>query len=678
MSISQQFEPAHFTADGLERQWPFTFQVPDGSLVVGYVTSPTGSVSKITENMSVDLQNKKYIYPTVASGLSPLASGWKITLMRQTPCTQEIDLDEQDNVPYASMEEGLDKLTYLAQETKEEVSRAIKFSCTAETVNTDAQSYLNTVQGFSAAAASSAQSAQNSALTAAQYAANAQQDVSGLAADLTALSNTVSANQVTDQTYANTVASNALTVAEAYCDAKIATEISARQSADETLQTAINTKQAAGDYATNTALTNGLALKQNVLSSSQQAAVDSGVTSDTVSQVSTNTQHISAITAELEAAKPWKKPSGWVDIRFGAQNNSVYALVGHKADFSKYNIFPIRATVNNSGTYDIYIDGVKQYSAVASGTTTTINWQTLNLASGFDVTYPEALKTHIIRLTPTVNTNKLNYPKFISSDVSDTDGSGLLWVHFTTDYAVGIANMCYASGPRRSKILEAVTCSTDTLKCGWSAQAFLDAYSLTTIPTLEISEGDADQSAICYNTKIKRFECKLTAALGSTRTSNTNGLPECEEIVNEGQYGLHCTSFENCPKLKRIVGPWDHTFGENYPNLFGGDVSMEDLFLDFSDGSQVKRMVIGGTSSVPLPWFKGLLVSASAPFDHTTSPQLSVAYTGMERGSLVTLFASLPTVTDDQVCDVTGASGAADLTTDDLAVATAKGWTVTR
>jgi hypothetical protein len=77
-------------------------------------------------------------------------------------------------------------------------------------------------------------------------------------------------------------------------------------------------------------------------------------------------------------------------------------------------------------------------------------------------------------------------------------------------------------------------------------------------------------------------------------------------------------------------------------------------------------------------YVKGLVVSSSAPFSNANTPQLSVAYSGMTRAALVTLFNSLPTVTDDQVCDVTGATGAADLDATDLAIATGKGWTVTR
>lgn len=373
------------------------------------------------------------------------------------------------------------------------------------------------------------------------------------------------------------------------------------------------------------------------------------------------------------ASESWQKPSSWVDIRTGAQANSIYLLVGHKADFSKYNEFPIKVSVDNSGTYDIYIDGIKKYSAVASYTTTTINWQTLNLASGFDVTYPEALRTHIIRVTPTVSTNTLNSPSFVKNTLSNV---GLLWLHFTTDHTLYIPQMCYAGGCN-APVLEAVTSSTGFLKTEWMELAFFNATSLKEIPIINITSGGANFHSNFYNTKIKKLEYKIDAKLSSGDPSVETNLSQCEEIVNTTQYPLHTSSFANCPKLKRIRGFFSKTFPETIGNLFGGDVAMEETFLDFSEGAQVKKLVIGGTSSVPLPWFKGLTVSASAPFDGT-SPQLDVAYTGMTRNALVTLFDSLPTVTDSQVCNVTGASGAADLTADDIAVATAKGWSVTR
>jgi hypothetical protein len=252
---------------------------------------------------------------------------------------------------------------------------------------------------------------------------------------------------------------------------------------------------------------------------------------------------------------------------------------------------------------------------------------------------------------------------------------GLLWLHFTTDYTLYIPQMCYAGC--NAPVLEAVTSSTGFLKVGWMALSFYNAASLKEIPIINILDSSADFNDNFYNAKIRKLEYKIDVQLDNNRPCKESNLPQCEEIVNTTQNLLHTDSFANCPKLKRIRGFFSKTFPDTMENLFGGDVSMEETFLDFSEGAQVKKLVIGGTSSVPLPWFKGLTVSASAPFDGT-SPQLDVAYTGMTRDALVTLFDSLPTVSDSQVCNVTGASGAADLSAADIAVATAKGWSITR
>jgi hypothetical protein len=267
----------------------------------------------------------------------------------------------------------------------------------------------------------------------------------------------------------------------------------------------------------------------------------------------------------------------------------------------------------------------------------------------------------------------LEYPSFVKNTLEEV---GLLWLHFTTDYTLYIPDMCYTF-PCTTPVLEAVTSSTGFLKVGWMALSFYNAASLKEIPIINILDSSADFNDNFYNAKIRKLEYKIDVQLDNNRPCKESNLPQCEEIVNTTQNLLHTDSFANCPKLKRIRGFFSKTFPDTMENLFGGDVAMEETFLDFSEGAQVKKLVIGGTSSVPLPWFKGLTVSASAPFDGT-SPQLDVAYTGMTRNALVTLFDSLPTVTDSQVCNVTGASGAADLSSADIAVATAKGWSITR
>ena len=111
-------------------------------------------------------------------------------------------------------------------------------------------------------------------------------------------------------------------------------------------------------------------------------AIDSAL-----SDSSTNPVQNQAVTNALEDVgyDTWKKPADWVDIRSGAIPNSVYFLVGHSADYATYPTFVVKAGVSNSGTYDVFVDGIKQ-ATTASGTETTLNWQTLALESGWEVT----------------------------------------------------------------------------------------------------------------------------------------------------------------------------------------------------------------------------------------------------------------------------------------------------
>ena len=104
---------------------------------------------------------------------------------------------------------------------------------------------------------------------------------------------------------------------------------------------------------------------------------------------------------------------------------------------------------------------------------------------------------------------------------------------------------------------------------------------------------------------------------------------------------------------------------------------MQDTFIDDSSNSSRKVLRFYGNSTAPVRGLKGLTVSNEAPFDGA-SPQLNVSYTGLDRQALRQLFKSMPTVSASQVCNITGATGSADLTAEDLAIATDKGWSVVR
>lgn len=407
-----------------------------------------------------------------------------------------------------------------------------------------------------------------------------------------------------------------------------------------------------------------------------------GVVDSVLSTTSTNPAQNKVVAAALEDVgyPVWTKPAGWVDIRSGALGNSVYFLVGHSADYATYPVFSLQATVSNSGTYDVFVDGVKQ-ATTASETATSLTWQTLALTTGYDVTYPANLRTHIVRVTPNSSANSLSAIKLTQNSSVE---QGVLWAHFTTESAIEL-DYCFGAADNNKKclLLEAVTTENDELLVGRCRCAFRNCESLQQIPALNFNNQTISYALDSFGEKtaIKKVVIKnvvdnwggdVFLQMGSLETIEMNNV----KLDNTGGMYNGCSQLKKLPKLHFADSS---TVGNiATANFLAGCTSLEDFFLDLSGVDNVILFKIGGASAARIDGLKGMTVSASAPFSSANSPQLDVSYTGMDKAALVCLFNSLPTVTDSQVCNVTGAAGAADLSASDYAIATAKGWTVTR
>lgn len=395
--------------------------------------------------------------------------------------------------------------------------------------------------------------------------------------------------------------------------------------------------------------------------------------------------------------KGWDQPTGWPDLRNGAIPNSVYYFVGHSADYSTYPKFAVYATVSNSGTYDVYVDGIKQ-ATTASGSSTELNWQTLALSSGWDVTHPSTLHAHIVRVTPSSDANtftaiRCENPAGTGTSSSNEPALGVLWCHYALDYVID-TSYAFARYPWGywNPDLIAVTAQGDVLKTSnlynflakGSDLQYRGASKIEYLPIFDLNSGEVNSNgSFCcntngtYNTALKKIRLKNGTLKGTGKTfgflSNLIEI-ECEQasVLVNGQV------FYQLPKLKKLP---DLKLSESFTNSLDSSFvrlsELADTFLDVSYHSTMTKLAVGASASYPINGIKWLTVSSSAPFSGT-SPQINVSYTGLNRAALVQLFNSLPTVTDDQVCTITGCSGAADLTADDLAIATAKGWTVTR
>lgn len=376
----------------------------------------------------------------------------------------------------------------------------------------------------------------------------------------------------------------------------------------------------------------------------------------------------------------WCKPKEWVDIRNGALPNSMYLLVGHTADYSKYRYLTINATVSTAAnTYDVFVDGIKQFTT-ASGSDTAIDWQTLNLDSGFNVTYPEALKTHIVRVTPTTSSD--TFSAFRTKEVSGVNIQGCLWMHVTASNTINYEQLFGGWQVIRGSLLEAVTTSQETLKGNNFKYGFTGCKKLIETPVFE-GLANQDMSAESFFSdcqKIKKIKLKnFKNAQSYNLCYNCNNLQDF--ITENCEFMFDISHFNRCFKLKNLPSYFRLSRNSvNNPLPYNAPIS--DCIIDLSKTPattySTQFVILNGSSTNKFSYLKGLILNDQMSLTSTSTTAVDVAYTGMERWALIALFNSLPTVSGDIICKITGATGAADLTADDLAIATNKGWTVTR
>lgn len=434
-----------------------------------------------------------------------------------------------------------------------------------------------------------------------------------------------------------------------------------------------------------------------------QAIADVSAVADNLTDISLVANDLENIDEVATKVAEWQKPEDWVDIRSGALDNSIYLLVAHSTPtesggtytVATYPRFIFYCTVSTSAnTYDVYVDGVKITTATQGSTSNvvTIDWGALYTAGTvqtlYTTTHPSSLVYHVVRITPTVSTDKLTqFRNFLSSANSAYSQQGILWAHFQLTNAVSIGNAFSGETRPRNLLLEAVTAKNNKITykvaAAGSNSGFYGAFgfcsSLVQIPVLE-AENQTYESGVYLSfrdVKAKKVIIKNnkgTELLGLLRGTNIQEFDIENGVRMSSGTGGNNSAHEarNLKKLPTLGATQDGTafYGSNF-------ASLEDTFLDLSSISTYLAFRLYGSSTYKVLGLKGLVVSPSAPFTGD-SPQINISYTGLNREALVALFNSLPTVSASQVCQITGAVGAADLTASDLAIATGKGWTITR
>ncbi len=244
MSITSSICKHTYQADGQTRNWEFEFKALAAQDVAVYVTSADGTETLITTGYEVNLQNQSVVYPTLASGLSPLPSGSKITLLRTTPLTQEMTLTQQGVLDANALEQAYDKLTLQVQELAEQAARSIKYLVGSGKTGADAETFLQEWNAQQQAALSSTLASVEQTKTLllesleSEKSVRSQADLA-LQQNVQTLTGVVSAND-SAQTSGLAAESNARSTADAELEANLSAETTARLQGDAALQAAID------------------------------------------------------------------------------------------------------------------------------------------------------------------------------------------------------------------------------------------------------------------------------------------------------------------------------------------------------------------------------------------------------------------------------------------------------
>lgn len=126
MTVSSSTSKSRYTGNGVTTAFTGSFRILDEDHVTVTHTSTVGvdTVKTITTDYTVSGVGGSSF--TVTHLAAP-ANGVIVTLSRNVPATQELDLVENDAMPANDLETAFDKITMLFQQVTEAVSRAIRF-----------------------------------------------------------------------------------------------------------------------------------------------------------------------------------------------------------------------------------------------------------------------------------------------------------------------------------------------------------------------------------------------------------------------------------------------------------------------------------------------------------------------------------------------------------------------
>lgn len=368
----------------------------------------------------------------------------------------------------------------------------------------------------------------------------------------------------------------------------------------------------------------------------------------------------------------WKnKPASWPDIRKNAQDGHIYLLVDTR--------YPIGFIATATDGYSVKIDGIDYDDYTSNEQFSIADWTDYTATEGYAIDYPTgATKAHIIDIYPQTENESINTFHCARIVESSEEEQGVLWAHFNLTNSINLYQGFGRYNYYKQPLMQACTAKNNTLKLSGIDSLFLRATSLTYVPILDCQNISMTAYGVFYQTSaIKEVRFENTNFTTMQYLFYVSGIERVKGSLNTPNCTTFSGAFQSCYNLKSFP-KLNFTSATNANLVLFDDTSLEDIVLDTSEGVNLTKIGTYATAPRFMGGLKGLRVSNQAPFNNATPPQINVSRTGLDRNALVQLFNDLPIVSAGQIISIVGATGASDLTADDEAIATAKGWTIAK
>lgn len=128
-----------YNGNGNATEFAYQFKILDRTDIKVMLTDADGKEKLLTKDYYVDVEKSVVRYPGYAVGAevpeserpAVLPAGWKLTIYREVPVTQETDLPDQ--YPFNQVEDIGDKLTMIAQQLTDTTGRSLKIGVSKST-----------------------------------------------------------------------------------------------------------------------------------------------------------------------------------------------------------------------------------------------------------------------------------------------------------------------------------------------------------------------------------------------------------------------------------------------------------------------------------------------------------------------------------------------------------------